>query len=39
MCEPIFHLTERKDSLDMMLEMNMENLLSHPVIIEVLSLV
>lgn len=39
MREPIFHMTERKDSLDIMLEMNMENLLKNPVIIEVLNLV
>jgi len=39
MREPIFHMTERKDSLDIMLEMRMENLLQHPVIIEVLNLV
>ena len=32
-------MTERKDSLDIMLEMNMENLLKNPVIIEVLNLV
>ena len=39
MKEPIFHMTERKDSLDIMLEMNMESLLKHPVIVEVLNLV
>ena len=39
MCEPIFHITERKDSLDIMLEMNMKDLLKNPVIIEVLNLV
>jgi len=39
MSEPIFHMTERKDSLDIMLEMNMESLLKHPVIVEVLNLV
>jgi hypothetical protein len=39
MREPIFHMTERKDSLDIMLEMNMEGLLKHPVIVEVLNLV
>lgn len=32
-------MTERKDSLDIMLEMNMESLLKHPVIVEVLNLV
>lgn len=39
MSEPIFHMTERKDSLDIMLEMNMDKLLKHPVIVEVLNLV
>ena len=39
MREPIFHMTERKDSLDMMLEMRMEGLLNNPVIVEVLNLV
>jgi hypothetical protein len=38
MTEPILHLTEKKDSLDIMLEMNMDNLLKHPVIVEVLNL-
>ena len=32
-------MTERKDSLDMMLEMRMEGLLKNPVIVEVLNLV
>ena len=32
-------MTERKDSLDIMLEMNMESLLNNPVIVEVLNLV
>ena len=39
MREPVFHMTERKDSLDFMLEMNMESLLNNPVIVEVLNLV
>ena len=39
MKEPILHMTERKDSLDIMLEMNMETLLKNPVIVEVLNLV
>jgi hypothetical protein len=39
MREPILHMTERKDSLDFMLEMNMESLLNNPVIVEVLNLV
>ena len=38
MREPILHLTETKDSLDIMLEMNMDSLLKHPVIVEVLNL-
>jgi len=32
-------MQERKDSLDIMLEMKMETLLQHPVIVEVLNLV
>jgi hypothetical protein len=39
MREPIFHMTEKKDSLDIMLEMNMNTLLQNPVIVEVLNLV
>ena len=39
MTEPILHMTERKDSLDIMYEMNMQELLKHPVVIEVLNLV
>ena len=39
MSEPIFHMTERKDSLDIMLEMNMDKMLKNPVIVEVLNLV
>jgi len=39
MREPIFHMTEKKDSLDIMLEMNMNVLLQNPVIVEVLNLV
>jgi len=39
MSEPILHMTERKDSLDIMYEMNMQQLLKHPVVIEVLNLV
>ena len=39
MSEPILHMTERKDSLDVMYEMNMQNLLQHPVVVEVLNLV
>ena len=39
MSEPILHMTERKDSLDVMFEMNMQKLLQHPVVVEVLNLV
>jgi hypothetical protein len=39
MSEPILHMRERKDSLDIMYEMNMQELLKHPVVIEVLKLV
>jgi hypothetical protein len=39
MREPILHMTERKDSMDIMYEMDMKSLLLHPVIIEVLNLV
>lgn len=39
MTERIFHLTERKDSLDIMNEMGMDPLLKHQVVVEVLNLV
>lgn len=39
MTEPIFHMSEKKDSLDIMLEMNMQDLLKDPIVIEVLNLV
>lgn len=39
MSEPILHMTEKKDCLDIMLEMDMQDLLKHPVVIEVLNLV
>jgi len=39
MSEPILHMTERKDSLDIMYEMNMKELLQHPVVVEVINLV
>jgi hypothetical protein len=39
MTEPIFHMTEKKDCLDIMLEMKMERLLQNPVVVEVLNLV
>ena len=39
MAEPILHMDERKDSLDIMYEMNMQDLLKHPVVVEVLNLV
>ena len=32
-------MTERKDSLDIMYEMNMQRLLQHPVVVEVLNLI
>jgi hypothetical protein len=39
MSEPILHMTESKDSLDIMFEMNMQELLKNPVVVEVLNLV
>ena len=39
MSEPVLHMTERKDSLDIMFQMNMQELLQHPVVVEVLNLV
>lgn len=39
MTEPILHLTRRQDCLDIMLEMDMHEVLTHPVIVEVLNLV
>ena len=39
MSEPILHMTERKDCLDVMFEMNMQELLNHPVVVEVLNLI
>ena len=39
MREPIFDLNEKLDSLDIMYEMRMEQLLKHPVIFEILNLV
>ena len=39
MMEPIFHMSERNDCLDIMHEMNMSELLKHPVIVEMLNLV
>lgn len=39
MTEPIFHLSEKKDCLDIMLEMDLQDLLKHPVIIEILNLI
>jgi len=39
MREPIFHMTEKRDSLDLMYEMRMDSLLKNPVIVEVLNLV
>lgn len=37
--EPVFHLSDKKDTLDVMMEMNMGFILNHPVIVEVLNLV
>ena len=39
MREPVFHMTENKDSLDLMFEMNLSVFLNNPVVIEVLNLV
>lgn len=39
MLEPILHMQEKKDSLDIMYEMNMQTLLQHPVVVEVLNFV
>jgi len=39
MHEPILDMATQKDSLDIMLEMNMEEILNHPVVVEVLNLV
>ena len=39
MTEPIFHMKEKKDCLDIMLEMDLKELLMHPIVIEVLNLV
>lgn len=39
MCEPVLHMSQRFDSLDIMLEMQMDKLLKNPVVVEVLNLV
>jgi hypothetical protein len=39
MTEPIICLKLRKDSLDIMLEMELFELLGHPIVVEVLNLV
>lgn len=39
MLEPVLHMTEKKDCLDIMYEMSMQVLLKHPVVVEVLNLV
>jgi len=39
MLEPILNMTEKKDSLDIMNEMNMQELLQHPVIVDVINLI
>ncbi len=37
--EPILDLSKKYDCFDIMIEMNMQELLTHPVIVEVLNLV
>jgi hypothetical protein len=37
--EPILSMTEKKDCLDIMNEMEMQELLKHPVVVEVINLV
>ena len=39
MMEPILHMQHKQDSLDIMYEMNMQELLQHPVVVEVLNYV
>jgi len=39
MTEPLLSLREKKDSLDMMNEMGMKELLQHPSIVDVINLV
>jgi len=39
MIEPILSMTERKDSLDIMCEMDMQKLLQHPAVVEVINFV
>jgi len=39
MHEPILNFESSKDSLDLILEMDMEEILNHPIIVEVLNLV
>jgi len=39
MAEPVMHMSEKRDCLDIMYEMNMQDLLKNPVIVEVLNLV
>jgi hypothetical protein len=39
MCsEPIFHLTEHKNSIDLMVDMQMDSILRNPVVVEVINL-
>lgn len=39
MAEPVMHMSEKRDCLDIMYEMNMQDLLKNPVVVEVLNLV
>ena len=39
MHEPVLNMSKSQDSLDIILEMDMEDILNHPVIVEVLNLV
>ena len=39
MIEPVLHTSEKRDSLDLMHEMNVQELLAHPVIIEIINLI
>ena len=38
MKEPVLMMTKSQDSLDLILEMDMEDILNHPIIIEVIDL-
>ena len=39
MTEPVLSLKDKMDSLDMMYEMNMKDLLQHPMIVDVINLI